>query len=284
MTRPRAVVITGCSSGIGRAVALRLLGRGYAVYATARSTEPLREFATAGAEVLPVDLTDQASMEECVRRVEKRHGAVWGLVNNAGYALAGPVEELDLRDIRQQFEVNVFGQLAMAQLVLPGMRRTGEGRIVNISSVAGRFTLPGAGCYHASKHALTSFSDALRFETRPFGVRVSTIEPGAVRTRFIATALRLLTAHEARDPVYTAFRDELAHCYRRVQRSPRRYGVGSPAGVARAVERALSARSPRSRYVVGTAARASLGLRRTLPGALFDALVRTQLPTPCPKR
>ncbi|WP_070321220.1 SDR family NAD(P)-dependent oxidoreductase [Streptomyces alboniger] len=282
MPGARAVVITGCSSGIGRAVAEHLISRDYAVYATARRVDDLGDLAAAGAYVLRVDVADERSMRECVRQVEDRHGAVWGLVNNAGYALTGPVEDIDMGEVRRQFEVNVFGQLTMARLALPAMRSRGEGRIVNVSSVAGRFTFPGGGCYHASKHALTSFSDALRFEVKPFGIYVSTIEPGAVGTRFIDTALELLTrgAAAGEAPEYAPFRRDLAHCYQRVRNAPRRYGVGPPQKVARAVEHALRAPVPRPRYPVGAVAHVSLGLRRLLPQTLFDTLVRSYLPVP----
>ncbi|UNO38468.1 SDR family oxidoreductase [Streptomyces sp. MST-110588] len=280
MTQERPVVVTGCSSGIGRAVVRHLLGREHTVYATARDIGSIGDLASDGARILPVDLTDAGAMRECVRHVEARHGAVWGLVNNAGYALTGPVEELDMDQVRQQFEVNVFGHITMTQLVLPGMRRRGEGRIVNISSVASRFTLPGGGCYHASKHALASFGDALRYEVSPFGVRVSAIEPAVVRTRFIVTAVRLLTARGPGTGAYASFRDALADCYARVQRTPYRYGAVSADKVARAVGRVLASDSPGPRHVVGAAARLTVGLRWLLPGPLFDAVVRARFPVP----
>ncbi|MFG2140178.1 SDR family NAD(P)-dependent oxidoreductase [Streptomyces sp. NPDC048650] len=275
------MIITGCSSGIGRCTARHLVEQGYEVYATARRIEVLRDLASAGAHVLAVDVADESSMRECVGVVESRHGAVWGLINNAGYALAGPVEELRMADIHRQFQVNVFGHIAMTQLVLPGIRAEGGGRIVNISSVASRFTLPGGGGYHASKHALSSFSEALRYEVRPFGVHVSAVEPGAVCTRFIETALKVLASSAAPGiSEYASFRSALAHCYRSVQASPRRYGVVSPQRVACAVERALSVRPPRSRYVVGAAARTSLAFRQWLPEKWFDALVHRHFPVP----
>ncbi|GAA0467389.1 oxidoreductase [Streptomyces stramineus] len=281
-TKPRAVVVTGCSSGIGRAVALRLLRAGYAVHATARRVGDMEDLARAGAKVARVDVTDATSVNDCVREVEAVHGPVWGLVNNAGYALAGPVEDIGVEQVRHQFEVNVFGALRMAHAVLPGMRSAGEGRIVNISSVAGRFSLPGGGCYHASKHALTCLSDTLRLETRPFGVRVSTVEPAAVNTAFIDTALRVLASSGRGLPAYRTFRADLDRYYRQVQSRPRRHGLGTPQTVAAAVERALSARTPRPRYVVGAAAHLCLGLHDVLPRAWFETVVRLAFPLPGP--
>ncbi|MGI5336286.1 SDR family oxidoreductase [Streptomyces sp. CA-181903] len=281
--------MTGCSTGIGRAVASRLARGGYAVVATARRVEDLRDLVAdgdrgaGGLSVARLDVTDEVSVRECVAEVEARHGAVWGLVNNAGYALPGPLEDIPLDEARHQFEVNVLGPLLVAQAVLPGMRAAGEGRIVNVSSVAGRFSLPGGGCYHASKHALTSLSATLGLETRSFGVRVSTIEPAAVRTAFIETALNVLSRGGRRLPVYDAYRKRLETFYGRVRSRPRRYGVGSAQAVARAVEHALTSRGPRSRYVVGPAARLSLGLHGLLPGPWFDALACAVFPVPRPE-
>ncbi|MFF9896947.1 SDR family oxidoreductase [Streptomyces longispororuber] len=277
------MVVTGCSTGIGRAVASRLSRGGFEVVATARRVEDLRDLVADGLSVAGLDVTDEVSVRECVAAVEERHGAVWGLVNNAGYALPGPLEDIPLDEARHQFEVNVFGPLLMAQAVLPGMRAAGEGRIVNVSSVAGRFSLPGGGCYHASKHALTSLSATLRLEARPFGVRVSTVEPAAVRTAFIETALSVLSRGGRNLPAYGAYRRQLEAFYGHVRNRPRRYGVGSAQAVARAVEHALGARGPRARYVVGPAARLSLGLHGLLPGPWFDALACAVFPVPRPE-
>ena len=167
-----AVLITGCSTGIGRATALRLAAAGHPVFATARRTESIADLASAGCTVLACDVTDEASMRAAVESVEKRAGAVGALVNNAGYGSEGPVEEVPMEEVRRQFETNVFGLARMCQLVLPGMRRQGFGRILNLSSMGGRMTLPGGGFYHATKYAVEALSDALRFEVRGFGVDV----------------------------------------------------------------------------------------------------------------
>ncbi|MDQ3361641.1 MAG: SDR family NAD(P)-dependent oxidoreductase, partial [Actinomycetota bacterium] len=173
-----AVLITGCSTGIGRATAERLASSGWKVYATARDVEKIGPLADRGCELLPLDVTDEASMRAAVEEVERREGSVGVLVNNAGYSQSGAVEEVSMEKVRRQFETNVFGLVRMCQLALPGMRRQGYGRIVNISSMGGRLTFPGGGYYHATKYAVEAISDALRFEVAGFGVEVAVIEPG----------------------------------------------------------------------------------------------------------
>src|ERR687895_1149565 len=185
----RAVLITGCSSGIGWATAERLAKKGWTVYATARDVEAIAPLEAFGCRLLPLDVTEEDSMRAAVEEVERMEGAVGVLVNNAGYSQSGAVEEVPMEKVRRQFETNVFGLARMCQLVLPGMRRQGFGRIVTLSSMGGRLTFPGGGYYHATKHAVEAISDALRFEVRGFGVEVVVIEPGLIRTGFAETAV-----------------------------------------------------------------------------------------------
>jgi NAD(P)-dependent dehydrogenase (short-subunit alcohol dehydrogenase family) len=184
----RAVLVTGCSSGIGRATALRLVRAGWPVYATARRPETLQDLTATGCRVLALDVTDERSMRAAVETVREETGAVGVLINNAGYSQSGAVESVPLELARRQFETNVFGLLQCTLLVLPGMREQGWGRIVNLSSMGGKLTFPGSGLYHASKHAVEALSDALRFEVYGFGVDVVVIEPGLIRTGFGETA------------------------------------------------------------------------------------------------
>ena len=187
MSVSKAVLITGCSSGIGWATAERLANVGWRVYATARKVEAIAPLEESGCRLLSLDVTDDDSMVSAVEEVERREGAVGALVNNAGYSQSGAVEAVPMEKIRRQFETNVFGLVSMCQLALPGMRRQGYGRIVNVSSMGGKLTFPGGGYYHASKHAVEAISDALRFEVEGFGVKVSVLEPAsskpASRTR-----------------------------------------------------------------------------------------------------
>ena len=176
------VLITGCSSGIGRATALSLHEAGLTVYASARNVESLADLADMGIQTLRLDVTDEESMAAAVTAVEADAGSVGVLINNAGYGLYGPVEQQPMSEVRRQFETNFFGLVRLTQLVLPGMRRARRGRIVNVSSMGGRTTLPGGAFYHASKHAVEAFSDALRMEVAQFGIDVVLIEPGPVKT------------------------------------------------------------------------------------------------------
>ncbi len=179
----RTALVTGCSSGIGREAALRLHQAGLVVYATARRPGTLAGLAEAGIRVLALDVTDEASMVAAVQAISASHGQVDVLVNCAGFELAGAVEESPAAEVRRLFDTNVFGLARLTQLVVPGMRVQRYGRIINISSVFGRFAVPGGAYYAASKHAVAAFSEALRLELAGFGVRVVLVEPTAARTR-----------------------------------------------------------------------------------------------------
>jgi NAD(P)-dependent dehydrogenase (short-subunit alcohol dehydrogenase family) len=277
-----AALVTGCSSGIGRAVALALHDAGHAVYATARRPESIKDLGDAGLGVLALDVTDEASMVAAVDRVVADHGAVGVLVNNAGYGLQGTIEEAPLDSVRQQFETNVFGLVRLTQLVLPGMRGQGWGRIVNVGSMGGRFTFPGGGYYHASKHAVEAISDALRLEVAPFGVRVSLVQPGPVRTEFAGTAIGTLDEGEPQagaNQAYAEFHRDLEARFAETydESSSRNPSVDD---VAKAVLRAVSSEHPRARYAVGLLAKTLITGRRLLPDPAWDRLIRSSWPIP----
>jgi NAD(P)-dependent dehydrogenase (short-subunit alcohol dehydrogenase family) len=275
----KAVLITGCSSGIGRATAERLARGGWTVYATARRLDSIRDLEAGGCRLLALDVTDEASMREAVSTVEQAEGAIGVLVNNAGYSQSGAVEQVPMEDVRRQFETNVFGLVRMSQLVLPGMRRQGFGRLVNLSSMGGKLVFPGGGFYHATKHAVEAISDALRFEVRGFGVDVIVIEPGLIRTRFGETAVGSIEGGAEAGP-YGDFNRAVAAATAGVyEGGMSRLGAG-PEAVARTIEKAISARRPRSRYPVTASARVMLGLRRVLPDRAWDAVVGRTFPRP----
>ena len=282
MAVSRAVLITGCSTGIGRATAERLAARGWKVYATARDIEKIGDLAERGCELLPLDVTDEDSMRAAVAEVGRREGAVGVLVNNAGYSQSGAVEEVPMEKVRRQFETNVFGLVRMCQLVLPGMRGQGWGRIVNISSMGGRLTFPGGGHYHATKYAVEAISDALRFEVAGFGVEVTVIEPGLIRTGFADAANGSMegSASPAEGP-YAGFGAAVAKVVRdNYERGPFLKLGGGPETVAATIERAIAAARPRTRYAVTPSAHIFIGLRRVLPDRAWDAVVRTVYPQP----
>jgi NAD(P)-dependent dehydrogenase (short-subunit alcohol dehydrogenase family) len=217
-------------------------------------------------------------MGTAVEEIERAEGAVGVLVNNAGYSLSGAVESVTLEDARRQFETNVFGLAHLTQLVLPGMRREGWGRIVNVSSMGGRLTFPGGGWYHATKHALEALSDALRFEVQGFGIDVVVIEPGLIRTDFAETAVGSIPVG---DEPYGRFNAAVGAATAGAYDGfyGRRLG-GGPDTVARTIERALSAKRPRTRYRVTPSAKLFLTLRRLLPDRGWDALVGRTYPKP----
>jgi NAD(P)-dependent dehydrogenase (short-subunit alcohol dehydrogenase family) len=279
-TTSRAALVTGCSSGIGRATAERLAGAGWTVYATARKPETLSELEARGCRTLALDVTDEASMAAAVEAVEADHGAVGALVNNAGYSQSGAIETVPIDKVRAQFETNVFGLVRLCQLVLPAMRRARAGRIVNLSSMGGRLVFPGGGFYHATKYAVEAISDALRFEVKGFGIDVILIEPGLIRTEFGTTAAGGVT--EQGDGDYAQFNAHVAHATESVYESGGPIGRlgGPPDAVAKVIEKALRARRPRARYTVTPSAKVLLAQRALLPDRGWDAVMRSQFPSP----
>lgn len=275
MSDPGAILITGCSSGIGRATAEHLARAGHPVYATARSLDSVEDLKASGCRTLALDVLDEESMSAAVQAVESEQGAIGTLVNNAGYAVSGAIESVPIDAVRKEFETNVFGYVRMAQLVLPGMRRTGRGRIVNLSSVAGRVTMPGAGAYAATKYAIEALSDALRFEVRGFGVQVIVVEPGPIRSAFTATANAAIPP--GGEGPYGTYHAAVAKGDAETDES---FLAGSPEQVAKTIERAITAERPRPRYRVTPIARVLPALRGTLGDRGFDAFLRTQIKPP----
>jgi NAD(P)-dependent dehydrogenase (short-subunit alcohol dehydrogenase family) len=274
------VLITGCSSGIGRATAERLASKGWTVYATARKVADIAGLEQHGCRLLPLDVTDEGSMRRAVEEVERSEGAVGVLVNNAGYSQSGAVESAPMEKVRRQFETNVFGLVRMCQLVLPGMRRQGYGRIVNLSSMGGKLTFPGGGYYHATKHAVEALSDALRFEVAGFGVGVVLIEPGLIRTGYAEAAVGSMGGSETDGP-YAAFEAAVVRAtHESYERGLLARLGGGPETVAAVIERAISAEKPRARYPVTPSARVMMTLRRLMPDRAWDALLRSSFPHP----
>jgi NAD(P)-dependent dehydrogenase (short-subunit alcohol dehydrogenase family) len=273
----KAVLITGCSTGIGRATAERLARSGHTVYATARRPESIDDLKAVGCRTLALDVNDEGSMTAAVAAVEEAEGAVGALVNNAGYSQSGALETIPLDDVRRQFETNVFGLLRMCQLALPGMRRQGQGRIVNVSSMGGKLTFPGGGIYHATKYAVEAISDAMRFEVQGFGVYVALIEPGLIKTNFAETAVGSVSHEEG---PYADFNTAVSAATAGAYEGPFGKLGGGPQDVAKAIERAITAKRPRARYPVTASARFFLAQRKVLPDRAWDAVVGTSFPRP----
>jgi NAD(P)-dependent dehydrogenase (short-subunit alcohol dehydrogenase family) len=265
----RVALVTGASSGIGRASALALRDAGWTVIAAARRRAALEELEGPRLHTAVLDVTDEASRTAVVAAVVAQHGPVSLLVNNAGLGRMGPVEDFPMADWERLFATNVFGLVRMAQLVLPGMRSVGRGRILNVGSMGGEFTTPLAGAYHASKYAVESLSDALRAEVKPFGISVVLLQPGPVATH-LATDGDFVTSS---DGPYTPAVEHMQRTARGIQ--PGR-GILTPAQVARTVVKIATAGKASDRYKVGAVSHTLPLLRRWLPLALWDRAVSRQ--------
>jgi NAD(P)-dependent dehydrogenase (short-subunit alcohol dehydrogenase family) len=297
----KAVLITGCSSGIGRATALRLAGSGWSVYATARRPDSIAELSDAGCHTLALDVTDEDSMRAAVDAVEQAEGAVGVLVNNAGYSQSGAIETVPMDAVRRQFETNVFGLVRLTQLVLPKMRAQRWGKIVNLGSMGGRLTFPGGGHYHATKHALEAISDALRFELRGFGIDVILLEPGLITTDFGEAANASMadlggsevggsdaggsdvgdsdTDGVGENP-YARFNATVGAVTAGAYDGPMRHLGAGPERVAKVIERAITRRRPPARITITPSAKLSIATRRLLSDRAWDAAMRGQFPQP----
>jgi short-subunit dehydrogenase len=277
----RSVLITGCSSGIGKATAAWLVQRGYKVWATARKRESLKELEALGCRTLSLDVNDEASMEAAVRAIEAEDGAVGVLVNNAGYSQSGAIEAVPMDRVRAQFETNVFGLVRLTQLVLPKMRAQRWGRIINVSSMGGKLVFPGGGFYHATKYAVEAISDALRFEVRGFGIGVALIEPGLIKSGFSEAALAQMDPASAKDDPYAAFHDSVARATKEsYEKGPLARFTGVPEDVAKAIQKAIEAEKPKARTTVSGSAKILLAQRKLLSDRTWDRFLRANFPSP----
>jgi short-subunit dehydrogenase len=296
----KAVLMTGCSSGIGRASALRLARSGWSVYASARRPESLSDLADAGCHTLALDVTDEDSMRAAVAHVEQAEGAIGVLINNAGYSQSGAIETVPIDAVRRQFETNVFGLVRLTQLVLPKMRAQRWGKVVNVGSMGGRLTFPGAGHYHATKYALEAISDALRFELRGFGIDVILLEPGLITTAFGEAANASMadvgvasasadaegspgadvTGADGEEDPYAHFNATVGAVTAGAYDGPMRLLGAGPERVAKVIERAISRRRPPARITITASAKLSIATRRLLRDRTWDAAMRAQFPQP----
>jgi short-subunit dehydrogenase len=267
-----SVLVTGASAGIGKATVAKLLGEGYTVYAVARRVEQMRDLEKLGATVLAVDVTREQDLVALVERIEAEQGGVDVLVNNAGFGLYGAMEDTSLDDARYQFEVNLFAMARLTQLVLPGMRARGAGRIVNLSSMGGKVYTPLGAWYHASKHAVEGWSDCLRLELKPFGIDVVVIEPGLVATEFGAVLAEPMLRRSGHGP-YAGVAGKVA-----AASSGDNALSGTPAAkLADVIAKAVSARRPRTRYVAGKYARPMIFTRKWFGDRVYDRVVMSQV-------
>jgi NADP-dependent 3-hydroxy acid dehydrogenase YdfG len=274
--KPKLVaLITGATSGIGEATAYRLQARGYSVFAAGRNPEALDTLRSRGLQARALDVTDEAAVARLVEEIHTDYGGVDVLVNNAGVGLFGPLEQVALSDLRTVFETNVVAMLHLSQAVLPGMRARGAGTIVNVGSTAGRWTSPGPGAYHISKYGVTALSQVLGAEVRQFGVRVVLIEPTGVRnTGFIEAQISPCRSDGEDDP-YGEFKRRYADVTGAM--AEMRLVTVKADTVARAIVRAIEAKNPKPRYIVGASGKASVLARLLLSDRIWDRVMTKSL-------
>lgn len=263
-------LITGASSGIGLATAIELVRAGHTVFGAARRINEMEPLRAAGGNPLRMDVTHEGERRNAVQTVLDEYGRIDVLINNAGVAVPGPIEDVPVETARAAFEVNLFGPSELIRLTLPHMRQREGGRIINISSIGGEISLPLAAWYYASKHALEAYSDTLRQEVRRFGIDVVLIRPGIIRTEFERETTSALRAASAAGP-YQDIADKFAHQTEKLYSN--HTAASYPAVVARTVRDVVEIDKPRTRYSVGYLAKPLLLLNRMLPDRLFDALV-----------
>lgn len=267
--QPKVILVTGASSGIGKEAAVLLAGAGHKVYGAARRTAQISE----GVTPLYLDISDEASIDAALETLLREEGRLDVLVNNAGYGYFGALETVPLEEGRKQMDVNLFGMVSLTRRVIPVMRSQGTGRIVNVSSVAGRMCFCFGGWYNISKYAVEAFSDVLRMETKPFGTQVVIIEPGWAQTEWglIAAAhLRESSAGTIYEDMAEGEASLLAYAFGHLR-------FPSPMGVAKAVVKASLSRRPRLRYHPGGGGVALLVLRKLLPARVWDSLLLSAL-------
>jgi NAD(P)-dependent dehydrogenase (short-subunit alcohol dehydrogenase family) len=267
----RVALVTGGSSGIGEETARGLVGAGFTTYAVARRVDRLAALEAEGVRTFAMDVTDDSSMVAGVERVVAEHGRIDVLVNNAGYGSYGAVEDVPIDEARRQFEVNVFGLARLIQLVTPQMRAQQSGRIINISSIGGKFYEPLGAWYHATKFAVEGLSDSLRLELQPFGIHVVIIEPGPIRSewnRISRDSLVETSRGGAYEERATRMRASMERADRPAMSSP-------PSTVAKKIVKAALVSTPRARYPVGRGAGTVVRARRVLPDAGMDRLIRS---------
>ncbi|OKS88819.1 oxidoreductase [Mucilaginibacter polytrichastri] len=267
----KVILITGASAGMGKEFAKELLKDGHIVYGAARRMDKMEDIRLLGVKLLEMDVTNEASMFSGVDAIIKAEGRIDVLINNAGFGSYGAIEDVPIADAKYQLDVNVFGAARLSQLVIPQMRKQQFGRIINISSIGGKFAMPLGGWYHASKFALEALSDALRNEVKPFGIDVVVIEPGGVKSEWSDIAMENLVKISG-NGMYRKMAEKLAGISK-----TQGHRVAEPEVITKLVKKAIEAKNPKTRYVGGFAAKPLLFLRKILSDRMMDKLFMSQL-------
>lgn len=262
----KVVLITGASSGMGKVTAKTLIAEGYVVYGAARRVENMQDLVEMGGHAIGMDITDETQVDSAVTRVMSEQGKIDVLINNAGYAIYGAIEQISIDDARRQFDVNLFDLASLTQKILPHMRAQGAGHIINITSIGGKVYTPLGGWYHATKHALEGWSDCLRIETSNFGINVSIIEPGAIQTEFGDVMTAPMVELSKGGPY-----EKIA---KGIENGNKKYYNGSPSNspqiIADVILKAIKSTNPKTRYAAGKMAKMTLFMRRWLSDKAFD--------------
>jgi NAD(P)-dependent dehydrogenase (short-subunit alcohol dehydrogenase family) len=264
----KVIFVTGASSGIGKATAIKLSNQGHTVYGSVRDLNDLKDHEKINPIVL--DMTDYKSLDKAVDTIIKAEGKIDVLFNNAGYGLYGTVEETSIEDAKKQFEVNLFGLARLTQLVLPHMRANGSGKIINTSSMGGRIYTPLGAWYHATKHALEGWSDCLRLELKQFNIKVVIIEPGVIKTPWGSIAADNIERTSEKGP-YADFAKKTAENMRKTY-NPKN-SISNPEVVAETVSKAINSSRPKTRYVTGKYARTLMFIRKYFGDRVFDYVI-----------
>jgi NAD(P)-dependent dehydrogenase (short-subunit alcohol dehydrogenase family) len=269
MAMKKVVIITGASSGIGKATALLLTRQAYTVYGLARRIERLKELEPEGVKIIQADVTDELSITAAVNMILENEGKIDILINNAGYGEYGAIEDVTLENAQKQLDVNLLGLARITKLVIPQMRIQQYGKIVNISSIGGKMVSPMGGWYYASKFAVEALSDSLRMEVKPFGIDVIIIEPGGIKTEWGSIADTTLMQASEKSP-YARFAQKAHRATALQERLP------EPLIIAKLIKKAIEARYPKTRYVKGFMAKTIIFFKWLLSDRLFDKIVMSQ--------
>lgn len=268
----KVALVTGASSGIGRATALELKSLGFTVYGAARRIDRMEEQKSKNIHMLPLDVTSDESMVACVNGILKKEGRIDVLINNAGYGSYGAIEDVPMEEARRQVEVNLFGLARITQLVLPQMREHGYGKIVNISSMGGKIWTPFGGWYHATKFAVEGLSDCLRLEVQPFGIDVVVVEPGGVASEWGGISADNLVKTSGKG-AYAKEVVKTAEATRKTYAG----NVTQPEVIARCIGKAVTARKPKTRYLLGMGAKPAVFMKNLFGDRFYDWMIQKMM-------